>query len=1405
MTATSAIDKSTQILFDQELEFPVKKKLRHSSSVEQVLLDQTAGPPLFNGYKSRVDHDTSMNDQPESQTVKTQVSASAEPVSPSAESPGSEGSVSTTDIDGVPVVQEIAPGEAMRVPPILEKHMEEQTEDVDMNDTESLESTDAIIKPISPSATESEPEIPESPGTPDSASSLPPAISPLLEEVRRPHTPLVVITNQKNRPPSLLFAPPSNSAELHADVSSPTSSIDGAETPNNGGLSSATSPDAGHMTLEHPRDGKHGTREVVGEIGMDHMGEEEGEGEGEEDEEDEEDGDDDDDDEQQEEQEEVEEQVEEDELEDEEEEGEANEELTQDDEGEEGVIVEEQPVDLPSVSLVGNIMETEVDVGVSIRSSVVGHGAQETKAFPEVLASPVVKYAKSPVTPPQAAAPTTPVSKLPFQSQFPSAADRILQLGQPTPNSSPDPSAQLRLEHQLANGAPVPASGILVVNGPVPVPAKSLEEEQESAATHHHEEEEEEDEVQLVGSREPELSIRQKMLMETPAQTPATPKEVTTEAKEIVVPEITDKLFVHVPLPEPAVVLKEAPQTATEEPETEEVEEVVEVEEDEEEDGSEVEEEEDGDEEDQNEDGDEDEDEEDGDGDGEEERVEDVVMGEAQQNEPESISVPYQRSPAPEAEEEDGPEDEVVERERIYGEDERMDVTPGKMLRKSLDPTIQPILPAKEGLVPESVVETKTVPIVDATPVVVDTTKRGVGTITDTFHNTKPPTAVNFNLPTPDATNAQFSAPASTAAISPLRQRTSKTLRRQREREKSRSKLRKVVISSAHHAAAAAEAEAQRLREDQENQGMIVVARRRDQQAASAAARGRSAPFPPGSKADVITRYEIIDTPPVDVNAGKKNLEAFDVLYTVKSSQHTAKDLISRASKTVSTSNHQVHYFESQAARILSKIQKMQDEGLSSLRQIERAREPRRRKCHWDYLLEEAMWLREDFREERRWKIAVAKQVVEWVVEWHEADEDRRELCVDRRRWGRVPKWIREERKVVGGGDVDMTGSGGFGREFHQLTPELVAGGATPEDEGSDCYFQGREGHGSWGTGRDFFGYIQDPPPAAIFTLGPEETVFGVAPTKAAEDMLGQLPLFAPPKPPNVESRRFEVVQEEWMTPITSVTKYCTGKLSLEHEEEGPPRKKSRYEYVENYELFADDSDDDDFLSGAAYTGRYSKRERDRTRKPVPLPPEQTNVALFSPHSKSLLQRLHNAHMFRSPSDLPPAAFFESRTPSLWTTSEDEMLKQLAREYHHNWSLVATCLTLEGTWHSGSERRSPWECFERWIGLEPVTPEFMKSPYYKPVQQRLDIAARVGGMYVSTNPNSAGGSTQQGPMTKRRGTVPVKVEKRRVTKFFNIFDAMRKLAKKRETSISKQQSGRGMLCVLIVVCSKEIY
>jgi len=61
--------------------------------------------------------------------------------------------------------------------------------------------------------------------------------------------------------------------------------------------------------------------------------------------------------------------------------------------------------------------------------------------------------------------------------------------------------------------------------------------------------------------------------------------------------------------------------------------------------------------------------------------------------------------------------------------------------------------------------------------------------------------------------------------------------------------------------------------------------------------------------------------------------------------------------------------------QVLTRIRELKDQGLWGTHRLPMAAEPARRKVHWDYLLEEAAWLANDFRMERKWKIAAARKV----------------------------------------------------------------------------------------------------------------------------------------------------------------------------------------------------------------------------------------------------------------------------------------------------------------------------------------------------------------------------------------------------------------------------------------------
>ena len=71
-------------------------------------------------------------------------------------------------------------------------------------------------------------------------------------------------------------------------------------------------------------------------------------------------------------------------------------------------------------------------------------------------------------------------------------------------------------------------------------------------------------------------------------------------------------------------------------------------------------------------------------------------------------------------------------------------------------------------------------------------------------------------------------------------------------------------------------------------------------------------------------------------------------------------------------------------------------QGTWNIKQWKKVQEPGRNKTHWDYLLQEMEWLSKDFREERQWKVALAKKAVKAVSRWHTEralDEKSGRLC----------------------------------------------------------------------------------------------------------------------------------------------------------------------------------------------------------------------------------------------------------------------------------------------------------------------------------------------------------------------------------------------------------------------------
>ncbi|KAF3005917.1 chromatin modification- protein VID21 [Curvularia kusanoi] len=462
-------------------------------------------------------------------------------------------------------------------------------------------------------------------------------------------------------------------------------------------------------------------------------------------------------------------------------------------------------------------------------------------------------------------------------------------------------------------------------------------------------------------------------------------------------------------------------------------------------------------------------------------------------------------------------------------------------------------------------------------------------------------------------------------------------------------------------------------------------------------------------------------------------------------------ELVTSARKTLSTAGTFAMLRETQDYKILKRVYALQNANRWSLRQLQKSAEPERPFTHQDQLLLEMKWMQTDFKEERKWKCALAATFADWCAEYvHSTPEERTALRV---------KAIIPNPALQSSTADDM---------HDAPTPDLVPSGAHETESES------------YGEDDELLTPFNADPPAGLFSLGYSDVVMKIDRTPASDHMFRELPFYEPMLEGASDVTPFSISEP----PILPVSKFVTGKLVSQVK--GPPKKRSRYDY---------DSEDEPSTppSRAGTSAEHSMPSTPGRRLFCrnDLPPEMTDVALFNAENKHVRDRLQAAHQFRPPTEfnMPSVAFFENRTPSQWLWEEDQKLRALVKEYTFNWSLVAQQLALPSKFTSGSGRRTPWECFERWVQLEGLPAEMSKTQYFRTYQGRLEQANKVVfAQYQAQQQQQQqqSGGTTPGQPRRRPTTTPIRVERRRENRHLAIIDGMRKLARKRESAAHKQ-------------------
>lgn len=116
------------------------------------------------------------------------------------------------------------------------------------------------------------------------------------------------------------------------------------------------------------------------------------------------------------------------------------------------------------------------------------------------------------------------------------------------------------------------------------------------------------------------------------------------------------------------------------------------------------------------------------------------------------------------------------------------------------------------------------------------------------------------------------------------------------------------------------------------------------------------------------------------VQQPSQNLQSETISTTPKTSNSNNKNKSS--SFPTGTNQEQIVEKAKQEAYVVQRISDLQKEGLWSEKRLPKVQELARPKAHWDFLLEEMVWLAADFAQERKWKKAAAKKCARMVQKY---------------------------------------------------------------------------------------------------------------------------------------------------------------------------------------------------------------------------------------------------------------------------------------------------------------------------------------------------------------------------------------------------------------------------------------
>lgn len=132
-------------------------------------------------------------------------------------------------------------------------------------------------------------------------------------------------------------------------------------------------------------------------------------------------------------------------------------------------------------------------------------------------------------------------------------------------------------------------------------------------------------------------------------------------------------------------------------------------------------------------------------------------------------------------------------------------------------------------------------------------------------------------------------------------------------------------------------------------------------------------------------------------NDSDADLEGVDLYaWQLRATHYPLFKKLQTARKTLTTHDWKLAREELKSLKSIQKIEALKKRNMWSPKQLRKHKSVPRLKTHWDCLIDEMKWMQTDFKEERKWKVAMAYVLSRAVLEWHSV-KDKSTVCVRRR------------------------------------------------------------------------------------------------------------------------------------------------------------------------------------------------------------------------------------------------------------------------------------------------------------------------------------------------------------------------------------------------------------------------